>query len=226
MRCNPIGQRGDRTVADSSIGFQARMIRVLNETSPPASLAAYLDENPQDHRLALRRRSVLIQSAEEQWVLAISVVHAFPNSALCPLPTVSHRYKELLLLEDWLDCSEARFFVDAVQAGMITLDGKELTRATAATWHSEFVSSPNPFMDRIGLVVQTRFETRQIALAEEPLFTATEPYYPNAAGALQDWTNSFSITATATRETEISHSCCPKRVRSSPKPSPITAFCV
>ncbi|MDE2113164.1 MAG: ATP-binding protein [Alphaproteobacteria bacterium] len=120
-------------------------------------------------------------------MLAVSVVHAFPDPVLRPPPSASHRYKEILLLEDWLDCSGARSFVDAVQAGVITLDGKELSRGSAAMWQSEFVSPPNPFMDRIGFVVQTRFETRQIALTQEPLFTVSEPYYPDAAGALQDW---------------------------------------
>lgn len=163
------------------------MIRTLNETVPPANLITYLDHDTAATKAALRRRSILIRSPQDEWLLALSVVEAFPDPERIPQPQQSHHYDGLTLFEDWPSHSEARSFVDDVQAGKIILDDKTLVRSSGAVWQSEYVAPPNPFMNRIGFVFQTRFETRPINLAQEPLISVKEPYYPDAASALQDW---------------------------------------
>lgn len=162
------------------------MIRA-NENTPPARLVEYLDRDLEKTDLVLRRRSVLTRSQQGEWILVISVAQAFPDRASCPSPELPRRYDTLLLLEDWLDGRQARSFVDEVQTGTITLGGQTLSRSSSAIWQTEFVSPPNSFMDRVGLVIQTRFDTGQIVLAQEPLISVAEPYYPDATSALQDW---------------------------------------
>ncbi len=163
------------------------MIRTFNETNPPANLITYLDRDTAATNAALRRRSILVHSPQDEWLLALSVVEAFPDLERIPRPQPSHHYGGLILCEDWLSHQGARSFVDDVQAGKVILDNKTLTRTSGATWQSEYVAPPNPFMNRIGFVFQTRFETRPINLAQEPLISVEEPYYPDAASALQDW---------------------------------------
>lgn len=163
------------------------MIRAFNETSPTANLVEYLGRDTAKTDVPLRRRSVLLRSPQGEWILAISIVQAFPDTTLCPESAQSRRYDGVLLLEDWLNCRQVRSFVDAVQAGTITLDDRTLTRTGGPIWQTEFVSPPNTFMDRVGFVVQTRFETRPIPFEQGPLISATEPYYPDAVSALQDW---------------------------------------
>jgi Putative DNA-binding domain len=163
------------------------MIRTANEATPPVNLTNYLQSNLDNSDFVLRRRSVLIYTAQDHWVLAISVVQAFPDKTLRPEPQLSRKYDRIQLLEDWLDVSQVRKFIESIQAGTMTIADLSLTRTSGSNWQSEFVAPPNNFMDRVGFVVQTKFEQHQITLAQEPLISATEPYYPDDATALQDW---------------------------------------
>lgn len=163
------------------------MIRTVNETTPPVNLTEYLQSNLDNSDFVLRRRSVLVHTAPDHWVLAISVVQAFPDKTLRPEPQLSRKYDRIQLLEDWLDVFQVRKIIESIQAGTMTIADVSLTRTSGPNWQSEFVAPPNNFMDRVGFVVQTKFEQHQIPLMQDPLISATEPYYPDDATALQDW---------------------------------------
>jgi hypothetical protein len=156
-------------------------------TSPPKELLEYFDASSAMPEFYIRRRSALVTSAPYGQVLALCVIQAISTDALPERKSQSRHYRDVTLLEDWLSKEEALAFLTNVHNGEIRMADLPIIRGAAAQWQIQAVPLKNMFMRSPGLVAYCPMDPRRIEYSQQPLISASEPFYPDHAEAVREW---------------------------------------
>lgn len=150
----------------------------------PDKLVTYLDAAGDDR--SFRRRAVLTK-ANDKWELVACVVEGFLPGEHMPDTMTSRRYEQALLHEAFLTGAECLVFAKELHAGVLRLEGIELTGSKVPQWNSQLLPVNNDHMSRSGRVVSIRLAQSGGRGSVRTLLNPEHPYYPDSDTAARDW---------------------------------------
>jgi hypothetical protein len=148
----------------------------------PSKLTTYLMSHE------VYRRRAVITGADREFKLLCCTVEALPSEGGCARRP-SQRYRQCLLLEDWLSARQCLEFATELDQGKVALGDTTLIRAAGTTsqWSVETVPLDNHHMLRAGCVVSARFPQSGSDGNVGPLLAVNAAYYPDLDQAARDW---------------------------------------
>lgn len=153
-------------------------------SSVPDKLIEQIQAAAADGRF--RRRAVLTQG-NAGWGLVCCTIERFLPGETAPEPVPSRRYRQAVLLEDFLSATECLNLVQELQEGRARLGDIEIPRGSNAHWTAELMSTGNDYMGRAGYVFGAQIAQSAGRASVRTLLSADLPYYPDGDDATRDW---------------------------------------
>jgi hypothetical protein len=163
------------------------MPKTTTGAHPPEKLISYVKAYFRDEGCRIRQRSAFCKGHRDEWILICCVVEAFPNQAPKPCTRSARRYENTVFFEHWLNVEGCQALIRNIQNGGVTIEDIAVQRSAAPFWQTQTVPLKNMFMSHSGWIVLCPFDQRSIQWPHEPLVSAIEPYFPDAAEATRDW---------------------------------------
>lgn len=121
------------------------------------------------------------------WNSALCLIRVLPTEM--PLvPVGSLRYKEVHLLQSYLDLSHLRTLTLELPTGILAIDGEPIhVGAGTGFFAVDQLPSNNDYSDLPGYLCQSSNRSVTSALPQEPLVDFDLPYYRDVYDAIRDW---------------------------------------
>jgi hypothetical protein len=136
-----------------------------------------------------RRRIVHSLKTKSGKILRTCVTAYDPEVGLRERASVTLRYGEAILYEDWLTGKQCDEFAMQLSSGKtVQLEDVYLTPIKKSNqWSQERLPYLNHYMERAGHSISISVESGNGAQSSEPLLALNHPYYPDIYSAAADW---------------------------------------
>jgi hypothetical protein len=135
-----------------------------------------------------RRRIVHSLRTKSGKIVRTCVTAYDPEAGLDERASVTLRYGEAILYEDWLTGKQCDEFATHLSSGKtVQLADVYLTPSKNAQWSLERLQYLNHYMERSGHSISISVEGGDGAQSYEPLLALNHPYYPDIYAAAADW---------------------------------------